>query len=880
MNIKIERMLKSSRSHQSIGLSRFRTPAALLLAVLTLGAALAPAALDAAAGGSPAPAASAGTAGEGLQEPRSWLLKWRNPGLAKPLPGTAVLRRQPEAAVDVVAPAAGGADTAAWLRRLRATPGVEYVHPNEPVRVLAAAADAGSGREAGAAAASAAPGGTGRAPADAGAAAVPNDPAFPQQRYLEGIGAPAAWRVVREQTDLTIAVVDTGADLEHPDLKPNLVPGVNVIDPGMAPEDDNGHGTSVAGIIAAAGNNGVGVSGMLWKAKLMPVKALDRNGYGDESSLGEGIMQAVKKGARIIVLSVGLYASSPYMRDIAQYAESSGVLLVAATGNDGLRYGTKAAVEYPAAYPTVLAVGGTAQNLKPDPRSNKGTEIDLSAPWDVYTTAMGGGYHREEGTSMAAPQAAAAAALVWAKNKDMKPYQVRSLLRQTAKDIGPEGFDAASGYGLLQIGRALSEAYRKDPHEPAESAPAAAALPLGKTLSATIGGERDRDWYAINAPYDGTVTVRLQKLASPNSAAPAVRLTTVDGSDHTATHTLNRTEETIQWSVKKGINRIGLQMAGNGNAAELPYLLTPLFRMNADPYEPNDRQGQAVSLQPKNGTVTGTFHKTGDRDWYAVRLGADAALKLTLSSDTMRMDPALAVQAEGGELTEYDENSQGETERTPLIHVPAGTFYIRVRDASFAAASPVSGRYTLSLTVVPDAEKDTAGYQDTAGHWAEDEIAGMTSKGWLKGTGNARFEPDRAITRAEAAAALEKAVTNTSGGFARFKDVPNGYWAYRAIGRAGAAGWVRGLPDGTFVPGRPLTRAEMAVMVNAALRPQDTGSAAPPFRDVPSAHWAAPALAALQRQGWIRGETEGLDFAPGRSATRAEFAALLYRALN
>ncbi|AJY77603.1 hypothetical protein VN24_08185 [Paenibacillus beijingensis] len=819
----------------------------------------------------------------------------------------------------------------------------------------------------------------------------PNDPGYPQQRYLEQIGAAAAWRTVREQTNLTIAVVDTGADLEHPDLKPNLVPGVNVIAPGRPPEDDNGHGTSVAGIIAAAGNNGFGVSGMLWKAKLMPVKALDKSGYGDESSLGEGIVQAVNKGARIIVLSVGLYRYSPYMRDIAQYAESSGALLIAASGNDGGLYGAKAAVEYPAAYPTVLAVGGATPSGKPDPRTNKGPEIDLSASWDVYTTALGGGYHHEEGTSMAAPQAAAAAALVWAQYPDLKPYEVRALLKQTAKDIGEPGVDDASGFGLLQADRALTEPYRADPHEPSESRQTAAAMPLGKTLSGTLGGMQDRDWYAVNAPYDGIVTIRLQKLSSAAAATPAVTVTMDDGSGKAVTHSLKQSSQNLEWNVKKGINRFGLQLAGDSGKDDLPYLLTPLFRMEADAYETNDQQPEAFPLLPQSGTITGTFHKTGDRDWYAVRFSGSAAVKLTLSSDTMRIDPALAIRKEGADMTEYDKNGEGETEQTPLMHVTAGTYYIRVHDASSLSASPVAGMYTLGLQLAPEdpgepndkaseatvmqagadyagsferaddadwfqiqlngtnlahlaltgvpkerqvrlelydkqqqrllavqtsaagnglsfdkllpeglyyvkltsvhpftsslyhlsvtAETTVAGYRDIAGHWAQDAIASMTAKGWMGGTGNYRFEPGRSITRAEAAAMLMKAVTNASVGFSRFKDVDNGYWAYEAIGRAAGAGWIKGYPDGSFAPDQPLSRAEMVVMMNGALRPDNSGEAKTVYRDLPSSHWAAPALTALQRRGWVKGDADGM-FAPERNATRAEFAALLYRALT
>ncbi|UUZ82595.1 S8 family serine peptidase [Paenibacillus sp. P26] len=215
-----------------------------------------------------------------------------------------------------------------------------------------------------------------------------------------------AWDTAQENRDMVIAIVDTGIDLNHPDLKANLVPGVNLVNPKPPPQDDNGHGTNVAGIIAAVGGNDRGVAGMLWKAKLMPVKALESDGSGGEQKLGEGIRYAVDHGAKIVVLSLGLNKYSSYMSDIVRYAEERDVLLVVATGNEGNR------VKYPAAYPTVLAVGGVDSDGTVDVRSNTGPEIDVVAPWDVFTTAKGGDYEYKDGTSMAAPQVAARCALL------------------------------------------------------------------------------------------------------------------------------------------------------------------------------------------------------------------------------------------------------------------------------------------------------------------------------------------------------------------------------------------------------------------------------------------------------------------------------------
>ncbi len=305
-------------------------------------------------------------------------------------------------------------------------------------------------------------------------AAQADDPFLTKQSNLQQIHMSEAWDVTQENTGMTIAIVDTGVQLSHPDLKPNLVKGVNLIQPSLPPEDDNGHGTNVAGIIGAVGNNDRGVAGMLWKTRMMPIKALEADGSGDEQKLGEGIRYAVDHGAKIVVLSLGLNKYSAYLSDIVKYAEERDVLLVAATGNEGNR------VKYPAAYPTVLAVGGVTENGQIDPRSNTGLEIDVVAPWNVFTTGLGGSYENKDGTSMAAPQVAAAAALIWGRNPEMKAYQIRQWIRQTADDLDASGWDSSTGYGSLRVDRLLTEPFSLDMYEPNQRKDQAKSISISK----------------------------------------------------------------------------------------------------------------------------------------------------------------------------------------------------------------------------------------------------------------------------------------------------------------------------------------------------------------------------------------------------------------
>ena len=828
------------------------------------------------------------------------------------------------------------------------------------------------------------------------AALQANDPELSKQRYLSQIGAQKAWETVRENQELTIALVDTGVDLDHPDLKGNLVPGANLVSPGELPEDDNGHGTSVAGVIAAAGNNGKGVSGILWKAKIMPIKALDQHGDGTEQELGEAILYAVRSGAKIVVLSVGLHRYSPYMLDIVHYAESKNVLLVAAAGNDGVSLGEKAAVKYPAAYPTVLAVGGVKSNNTVDTRSNRGTELDLVAPWNVYTTALGGKYKAEEGTSMSAPQAAAAAALVWSRYKNLLPYQVRALLRQTAKDIGTKGADSSSGYGVLQIDQAVRTALKPDSFEPNDSNTAAARFPLNTNISAVLQGTDDHDWYRIDTPYDGTLTIQYEALIASGKSVPPVRLTHYTNGVKQSVYDTKLASRSIDLEVRKGQHLIHLELINQSSDDHLPYLLTSAFTIKQDDYEKNDKTYEAFTLQPRSQSITGNFHQTADRDWFSVTFAQSGKLSLALSTNTARIDPGLALQRAGQQLMVYDDEGEGLTEQSPVITVTPGKYYIRVHNAISSEASPTMGIYKLTMSYTPKyddpnepndksyeafminpgteylgvigsysdvdwfqfriaspslismiisgvptgialniqvydkhmkqltaartgasgklqsgdqllqpgvyyakltadepfdkqyyrlkikSEELVAGFRDIKNHWAQNEIVALNKRGIINGTGDNRFEPKRAITRAEAVAMVVKAYKPISSIAAQakpFKDVSVNHWANDAIANAVRQGWIKGFPDGTFKPDQPVTRAEMALIIGYADGVKPRLPFVDPFADVSKTHWSAPMLFAMRMNGQIEG-VQSNQYKPKQQASRAEFTVLLYRLMT
>jgi subtilisin family serine protease len=298
-------------------------------------------------------------------------------------------------------------------------------------------------------------------PRASAAQAAAGDPRSGDQWALQGdqpMGAASAWRQTTGG-DVTVAVIDSGVDLSHPDLAANLwtnpgeIPGNGIDDDGNGyvddvhgydfvdgagnPQDQNGHGTHVAGIIAARGGNGIGGSGVAWRARLMVVRVLDAQARGTTSTVAQGVRYAVANGARIINLSLAGPASTKDLEDAVAYAQQRGVLVVAAAGNDGRDLA--AGPTYPAGYSfdNVLGVAATDESGGLSAISDYGPGVDLSAPGvDILSTALGGGYEWRTGTSMAAPHVAGALALLAAARPDLDWRGLRDALLAGVRHIG------------------------------------------------------------------------------------------------------------------------------------------------------------------------------------------------------------------------------------------------------------------------------------------------------------------------------------------------------------------------------------------------------------------------------------------------------------
>lgn len=273
---------------------------------------------------------------------------------------------------------------------------------------------------------------------------------------IDRIDADLAWPT-NTGVGTNVAVVDTGIDLDHPDL--NVIKGVDCTkgpncDKGGSGDDDNGHGTHVAGIVGAS-NNSIGVVGVAPGANLYAVKALRQDGSGFLSDVIEGIEWAVNNNMNVINMSLGTSSDIQAMHDAVDAANAAGVVVVAAAGNSGDGDPNTNDVGYPAKYSSVIAVSATASDDSTPSWSSEGAEVELAAPGvSVRSTIPGGSYGTFSGTSMASPHVAGTVALLLSSGASAS--DVRSTLRASAEDLGSEGFDNQYGWGLVDAEASLA----------------------------------------------------------------------------------------------------------------------------------------------------------------------------------------------------------------------------------------------------------------------------------------------------------------------------------------------------------------------------------------------------------------------------------------
>lgn len=344
------------------------------------------------------------------------------------------------------------------------------------------------------------------------------------QYGLARIAAIEAWSVNHGDLGVVVAVIDTGVQLDHPDLVGQIWHNVSEIPNGKDddgngfvddmngwnfhwhnndPDDTGGHGTHVAGVIAATQDNGVGINGAA-NVSIMPVKVLGmRRGW--TSNIMRGVRYAVENGASVINMSLGGTKYSRAFGDVCEWAMANDVVIVAAAGNQAWDRPS-----YPGAYPGVISVGAVDVSDLLAPFSNYGGAQFVVAPGvDILSTYMGSRYAMLSGTSMASPHVAGVAALLRSFDPSMSAEDVRRRLAGTSDDIGQAGWDSYFGNGRVNAYRALTETIdalerTDDQYEPNDDIQLAVSLPPGRYSLEGL----NLDWFKLNLGR-GSLTVRI-----------------------------------------------------------------------------------------------------------------------------------------------------------------------------------------------------------------------------------------------------------------------------------------------------------------------------------------------------------------------------------
>ncbi len=315
------------------------------------------------------------------------------------------------------------------LEQLRRDPNVEYAEPNYIVHAFTT---------------------------------TPNDPNYSWQWGLPQIKADQGWDIEKGTNEVVIAVIDTGVDLIHPDLQDKLVPLAdrwNFVEGNAVPNDGFGHGTHVAGIAAALTDNSLGVAGLAWNCRIMPVRVLNNSGTGTVADVNSGIRWAADHGAQVLNLSLGGPDLASSENEAVQYAHGKGCVIIAAAGNDG-----NTTLAYPASFDNVISVAAVDRLDARATYSNHNAYVDVAAPGganngtaadNIYSTYTGEGYAYDAGTSMATPFVAGLAGLILSHFSSYTNTQVENRIISTVNDLGDAGRDDYFGYGRINAYQAL-----------------------------------------------------------------------------------------------------------------------------------------------------------------------------------------------------------------------------------------------------------------------------------------------------------------------------------------------------------------------------------------------------------------------------------------
>ncbi|WP_018922805.1 S8 family serine peptidase [Salsuginibacillus kocurii] len=624
---------------------------------------------------------------------------------------------------------------------------------------------------------------------------------------MERINAPAAWENGVTGEGVSVAVIDTGIMHAHPDL--NVTDSISFVDGTEDAEDDNGHGTHVAGIISALNNN-EGTVGVAPEVDLYAAKVLNQDGSGFHSWLVQGLDWAVENEVDVINLSVGGDRHSNVLSDAIERAHEEGSVLVAAAGNRG---NGEDRIEYPARYDDVIAVGATNRWDQRAEFSATGPALDLVAPGQhILSTTNDGSYGRESGTSMATPHVSGHLALLQQTEPEATNEELSRLLFANTQNLGRETPNEEHGRGITYISSDLSLP------DMTPQPPLNLSAEVSESQVVTLRWDPpsegpEPDSYRIerngneitttsenimtDEPGAGEHTYRVTALGADNSASDPVSTTvTVEGpqelepvSDLEATVTEEGTVQ-LSWSYDEPGDTSSLEIVRNN--AFLSHV-----DITTTSYEDEPSEGTytytLIPLDENNHRADSSLYRS-----VTVTVPPDPTMLASFAD----MDPEAWHYAYIADL--YDRNFiNGYPDGTmrpnqSITRAEAAILLVRATGVSSTDASH-------NFNDVPD------------GHFAEEAIAAAARAGFISGYEDGSFRPGVSITRGETSAMFTRAYNYRSGEGREFPDVSENYFAREAIYTLTGAGIIEGYPDGTFGPNNRVRRSEYSAFLSRTL---------------------------------------------------------------
>ena len=710
--------------------------------------------------------------------------------------------------------------------------------------------------------------------ADDGAVAVAvNDPKTGDQYSLDAMRVREAWSLV-DGTSSIVAVLDTGVMASHPDLVGRVLKGYDFVNNDGHAGDDNGHGTWVAGIIAAKANNGYGIAGVAPAARILPVKIMNGSGTGSTADLLAAIRWSADNGADVINMSVGGFPYSQMMQDAVTYAWSKGAVLVGAAGNN-----RREETYYPASFDHVISVSATQVNDEFSNWSSYGPKVDVSAPGssvlttNCYTCTYAdhdswGSHTFISGTSFATPNVAGVVALIQARYPGDSPSQVVGRLYGTVDDLGYKGWDKRYGRGRVNALRALGGSAaaaprpRGDGHERNNAVTwSAPRLTRAVTARPSIYPAGDVDVFTVGVPRAGRLDVRVSGVVDSRaypwnkSGLPVDPILEVYSSTGALIKRVDNAWESGIEVARVSVSRRTVLIVRvrnfypNGNRRA--YGITPTF----------------VDTVPATATIVSPLAGKTDVSRFVdpvVRFGEAVR---GVSADSIKLRDSATSEVIPADVA-YDRTTR-EARLMPHERLrPARSYRLTVGgDITDGGGNPITiARATFTT--------GTASFSDTAGHRFETEIEWLAAQGITRGCSAERYCPRESVTRGQLAAFLTRAFQLPASDRDYFRDDAGSAFE-DDINRIAHAGVTTGCGARLYCPQTVVKRDQMATFLVRAL---DVPATSGDYFDDDERGAHEDSINRLAAAGIVQGCDER-SYCPRERVTRAQMAVYLYRSL-